>query len=137
MQSLSLLLLRFSTGMYLILWGVLKFASKEAAVSISDKYYGGIASVDLVNAALGCFEIIVGLLVILGLFRAFAYKAQAAIYLFGVLAIAPYIIDPFGLYIASAPKLTFFPSTTLFFASLIMLAFKEFDTRSLDAKRQS
>lgn len=135
MQSLSLLLLRFSTGMYLILWGVLKFASKDTAISVSEKYYGGIASADLVNALLGGFQIVVGLLVILGLFRAFAYKAQAVIYLVGLLAIAPYIIDPFGLYIASSPKLTFFPSTTLFFATLIMLAFKEFDTRSLDAKR--
>jgi hypothetical protein len=46
-----------------------------------------------------------------------------------------YIIDPFGLYIAESAKLTFFPSTTLLFASLIMIAFKEYDTLSLDSKR--
>ncbi len=41
------------------------------------------------------------------------------------------------LYWVSSPKLTFFPSTTLFFASMIMIACKEFDTRCLDAKRGS
>lgn len=135
MKPISLLLLRVSTGIYLILWGLVKLNAKDMAVSVSDKYYLGLLSADFVNYGLGALQVALGVLVILGLFRSMAYVAQAAWYLLGLLSIAPYIIDPFGAYLVETAKLTFFPSTTLFVATLIMFAFKEYDTLSLDHKR--
>lgn len=132
MKSISLLLLRFSTGFYLVLWGALKFLKPEAAIGVSDKYYAGLISSDILNYGIGALEVVVGLAVILGVFRAVAYPAQALIYLVGLLAITPNILDPFGLYLASEPKLTFFPSTTLFFATLVLIAFKSDDTKVLE-----
>jgi hypothetical protein len=106
-------------------------AAKDKAIGVSDKYYDGIINGDIANYGLGLLEILIGASVIFGLFRKYTYPLQALIYLVGLLAITPYIIDPFGLYIASEPKVTFYPSTTLFFASLIMIAFKSDDTRVL------
>jgi len=135
MKSISLLLLRISTGVYLILWGLVKLSAKDKAVSVSDRYYSGLLSADFVNYGLGGLQVAVGVLVILGLFRSLSYIANCAWYLLGLLPIMPYIIDPFGAYLVESARLTFFPSTTLFFATLVMLAFKEYDTISIDHKR--
>ncbi|UTW56806.1 DoxX family membrane protein [Kordiimonas sp. SCSIO 12610] len=132
MKAWSLLLLRFSTGSYLIIWGLIKLAAKDKAVGVSNKYYDGIINGDIANYGLGILEMLIGLLVVLGLFRKYTYPLQALIYFVGLAAIAPYIIDPFGFYIASEQKVTFYPSTTLFFASLVMIAFKSDDTRVLE-----
>ena len=131
MKAWSILLLRLSTVLYLVIWGIIKVAAKDKAVGVSNKYYDGIINGDIANYGLGIFEIIVGICVVFGLFRKYSYPLQAVIYFVGLAAIAPYIIDPFGFYIASEQKVTFFPSTTLFFASLVMIAFKADDTRVL------
>lgn len=134
MKSISLLLLRASTGIYLALWGAMKIVATERATGVSQKYYAGLLDGQLLNYVLGSVQIFLGLLVVLGLFRTITYAAHAVWYLAGLIPILVYIIDPFGLYIASEAKLLFFPSTTLLFASLIMIAFKEYDTASLDHK---
>jgi len=134
MKSISLLLLRVSTGIYLALWGVMKIVATEKATGISKKYYGGLLDGQLLNYALGSAQVLLGVLVVLGLFRTISYTAHAVWYFAGLIPILVYIVDPFGLYIAEEAKLIFFPSTTLLFASLIMIAFKEYDTASLDHK---
>jgi len=130
MKSISLLLLRLSTGFYLILWGLLKIIALEKANGVSQKYYAGLLDGQLLNYGLGGLQVALGVVVCLGLFRGVSYTAQTVWYVAGILPIMAYIIDPFGLYF----KLTFFPSTTLLFACLIMHAFKEYDTLSLDVK---
>ena len=135
MKSISLLLLRVSTGIYLALWGLMKIFNTEQATKVSQKYYGGLLDGQALNYGLGGLQVLLGVLVILGIFRRVVYSAHAVWYFFGLVSIITYIIDPFGMFgIAPGPKLTFFPSTTLFFASLIMIAFKEDDTLSLDHK---
>jgi uncharacterized membrane protein YphA (DoxX/SURF4 family) len=135
MKAISLLLLRLSTGIYLMLWGFMKLGAKDKAVSLSDKYYDGLLSGDIVNYSVGAAEMLIGVLVVLGLFRGVAYLGQLAFYFVGAAAIITDLIDPFGLYLAESAHLTFFPSWTLLFASLVMVAFKSDDTMSLDAKR--
>lgn len=135
MKEISLLLLRVSTGIYLILWGAVKIVAQDMAAKVSDTYYGGLISAESINLVLGSLQVLLGLLVVLGLFRRVSYLLQAGWYLAGLIPIWAYIIDPFAVYIAEAPKLTFFPSTTLLFASVVIIAFKEFDTLSIDHKR--
>lgn len=135
MKAISLLLLRLSTGIYLILWGVVKFNAQRAA-GVSDKYYGGAISDGTISLALGSLQVLLGIIVILGIFRLVAYWGQVVWYFIGVVPIIAYLIDPLAMYLVDAPgRLTFFPSWTLLFASLIMVAFKEYDTLSLDHKR--
>lgn len=135
MKAISLLLLRLSTGIYLVLWGIVKLAATDMANKVSDTYYGGYLSGDMINIGLGSLQVIVGTLVALGLARTFSYTAQLVWYIAGLIPITLYIIDPFGKYIADGAKLTFFPSTTLLFASMVIIAFREYDTLSIDAKR--
>lgn len=118
-----------------MLWGFMKLGAKDKAVGVSDKYYDGLLSGDIVNYGVGAAEMIVGLLVVLGLLRSMAYVGQLVFYFVGAAAIITSLLDPFGLYFADAARLTFFPSWTLLFASLVLIAFKSDDTMSLDAKR--
>ena len=136
MQAIVLLLLRFSTGSYLTIWGLLKLMSPETALKVSDKYYSGMLNADIINYGLGAVQVALGVLVILGLFRKLVYPAQAFVYFAGLVAIAPYILDPFGLYLVESAKVTFYPSTTLFFAALVMIVFKSHDSLSMDTKRR-
>jgi len=66
----------------------------------------------------------------------FVYPAQALVYFAGLVAIATYILDPFGLYLVESAQVTFYPSTTLFFAALVMIVFKSHDRLSMDTKRR-
>ena len=133
MKAISLLLLRLSTGIYLMLWGFMKLGAKDKAVGVSDKYYDGLLSADLVNYSVGGVEMLIGLLVVLGLLRSIAYLGQLAFYLVGAAAIITSLINPLG----EGSVLIFFPSWTLLFASLVLIAFKSDDTMSLDSKRGS
>ncbi|MBB6520768.1 hypothetical protein [Pseudoteredinibacter isoporae] len=134
MKAWTLLCTRVSTGLLLLLWGAIKIGAPDKAKGVSEKYYGGLVSADEIVLLMGIGQIVVGLLVILGLFRKYAYPAQALILGFGLFAIWQYILDPLGMYLAADPKPLFFPSTTVFFATLIMLLYKEDDQLALDNK---
>lgn len=137
MQALTLLLLRITTGALLIIWGLIKVAAPDAAIGVSDKYYQGYLSAKEIQMALGGAEAALGALVILGLFRWIAYPLQTLVLGMGLAAIWKYIADPFGMYLLTqeTAQVLFFPSTTVFAATLVLLAFKEYDTLSLDEMR--
>jgi uncharacterized membrane protein YphA (DoxX/SURF4 family) len=139
MKALALLLLRASTGALLMIWGMIKVAAPEAAIGVSDKYYQGLLSAKDIQTGLGAAEIVLGALVILGLFRAIVYPLQTVVLGLGVAAIWKYIADPFGMYLLTreTAQVLFFPSTTVFAATLILLAFKDYDTLSADRLRGS
>jgi len=136
MKAVTLLLLRVSTGLLLVIWGFIKIGSPEAAIGVSDKYYGGIISAQGLQMAMGGAEILLGLLVCLGLLRKFAYPLQAVVLGLGALAIWRYLLDPLALYLLNVDdrQVLFFPSLCVFFATLIILAFKDDDRLSLDRK---
>ncbi len=134
MKAWTLLCTRVSTGLLLLIWGAIKIAAPDKAKGVSEKYYGGIVSADEIVLLMGVGQIAVGVLVMLGLFRKYVYPAQAFILGVGLLAIWQYILDPLGMYLAGDPKPLFFPSTTVFFATIIMLLYKDDDTLSLDNK---
>ena len=133
MKALLLLALRITTGALLIVWGFVKINTPEVAGKISDAFYFGVFSTESLIFPLGAAQIILGILVILGLARAIVYPIQALILVVGALAIWQHILDPLGLYLldGKANKL-FFPSSTVAVASLILMAFKNFDGIALD-----
>jgi hypothetical protein len=134
-RAIILFLLRFSTGIYLALWGIDKLINAGRAVSLSDRFYGGLVSAESIIPIIGILQIIVGVTVMLGVVRKISYTAQLGLYLIGIVPIIGYILDPFAAYLVETAHLTWFPSTTLLFASAIIIVFKEFDTISLDHKR--
>jgi putative oxidoreductase len=134
MKALTLLLLRMSTGALLIIWGLIKLMAPQAAIGVSNKYYFGLLSADDFQVPLGAAEVALGLAVVLGLFRAVVYPLQALVLGTGLAAIWKYIADPFGMYLLTEEtrQILFFPSTAVFAASLVILAFREYDTITLD-----
>ena len=136
MKAASLLFLRISTGLLLILWGVIKIAEPTAAVGVSDTYYGGVVSMAALQAPWGAVQIATGILVILGLLRRYIYPLQAVMLCIGALAISKYLLDPFGMYLLSRDdsQILFFPSLCVAAATLVLIAFRGDDALSLDAK---
>jgi putative oxidoreductase len=134
MRAYSLLFLRFSTGMLIILWGLVKLAKPDVGVGVATKYYGGVGAMNALQMPWGIFQIIIGLLVILGLFRRYVYPVQAGILCVGALAIWKYLLDPFGMYLLSPEdsQLLFFPSLCLAAATLVIWAFRDDDRLALD-----
>ncbi len=134
MKAVLLLALRASTGALLIIWGVLRVMSPEAAVGLSEKYYGGMISADALILPLAYGQIALGTLVILGLFRTIFYPLQALVLMGGAAAIWKYLADPLGLYLLTPEtrNILFFPSTTVAAASLILIFFKEYDAIAAD-----
>ncbi|WDI33081.1 hypothetical protein PUV54_07715 [Hyphococcus flavus] len=134
MKAGLLFALRTSTGLLLIIWGVLRVMSTDTAVRLSETYYSGMLSTEALILPLAYGQIILGALVILGLFRVIIYPLQALVLVGGAVAIWKFLADPLGLYLLTEEtrKILFFPSTTVAVASLIIIAFKEYDAFSLD-----
>lgn len=135
MKALTLFLMRLTTGLLLIIWGAIKINAPETTVRISDTYYKGFLSETSLLTPLGGAQILLGALVILGVFRQIVYPIQAIVLGIGAVAIWQHILDPLGLYLVeeSARRTLFFPSSTVFAASLVIMAFKEYDGLSLGA----
>ena len=130
----SLLLLRTGTGLLLILWGTLRVISPAAGPGLASKYYGGFLDLQSVQIGFGVVEAIIGLLVVVGLFRRASYVLQALILIPGAIVLWRYLLDPLGLYLLDkdSSQILFFPSITIAAATLVLLAFRDEDRWSLD-----
>ena len=86
--------------------------------------------------AFGAAEILIGLLVLFGLFRRIAYPLQALILVPGMLMLWRYLLDPLGLYLLSPDdsQILFFPSITVAAATQVLIAFRDDDRLSLDVR---
>ncbi|NJM50661.1 MAG: hypothetical protein HC843_07130 [Sphingomonadales bacterium] len=134
MKAASLLFLRISTGSLIVIWGLIKIMSPSSAIGVSNKYYGGLVSAEMIQTPWGILQVAIGLLTLLGLFRRFIYPAQALILCLGALAIWKYLLDPFGLYLLTEEtrNILFFPSLGMAAATLVIWAFRDEDRLSLD-----
>ena len=130
----SLLLLRIGTGLLLVIWGLFRVMMPELGPGLADRYYSGLFSGQTLQVAYGAGEALVGMLVVLGLFRRIAYPLQMLILIPGMFMIWRYLLDPFGLYLMSREdsEILFFPSITVAAATLVLLAFGGEDRWALD-----
>ena len=135
----SLLFLRIGTGLLLVLWGALRVMSPAAGPGLSNKYYGGFLDLQSLQIGFGVAEVIVGLLVVLGLFRRISYLLQALILVPGAIMLWRYLLDPMGLYLLDkeSSQILFFPSITMAAAALVLLAFRDEDRWSLDHRSRA
>lgn len=136
MRALSLLLLRTTTGLLLIVWGIVRLGAPEMGAHVSDKYYGGLGNSTIVQTVWGGALAVIGLLCVLGLWRRIAYPAQAVVLVTGALSIWRYLLDPLGLYLLTreTSQILFFPSLGMAAATMVLLAFRDDDALTLDRK---
>lgn len=134
MKSVTLAGLRVSTGLLLMVWGLIRVGAPKIGAHVSEKYYAGIGAGHGVQTAWGIALLILGGLVTLGLFRRYVLPAQAVVLVTGALAIWQYLLDPLGMYLLTreTSQVLFFPSLGIAFASLVLVAFRDEDHYSLD-----
>ncbi len=133
LKTTSLLLLRASLGWLMVLWGWDKISNVEHAVRVSEGFYGGLVTGASIWQAAGYTQVVLGLVVVAGIFRRFAYPVLLAVTGVTLLAVWKSIIDPFGFF-TDGGNLIFFPSSTIFFAGLALVAFRAEDVLCLDAR---
>ncbi|QQN74894.1 hypothetical protein [Croceicoccus sp. YJ47] len=134
MKQFALVSLRVATALLLVVWGLIRVTAPEKGAGVSAKYYSGLGSAKVIQVVWGAALLIIGMLVIIGLFRRFALVAQAVVLVFGALTIWKYLLDPLGLYLLTpeTSNVLFFPSLALAFASLLLVAMRDEDRWSLD-----
>jgi putative oxidoreductase len=136
LKQFSLTFLRIAMGLLLIIWGFIRVGAPEAGMGVSTKYYGGIGAATGIQYAWGGALLIIGLLVVLGLFRKYSLAAQAVVLCFGALSISKYLVDPLGLWLLSREdsQVLFFPSLAMAAASLLLVAMRDDDKWALDTR---
>ncbi len=136
MKAITLLMLRVSTGLLLVIWGVVRLASPDMGAHVSQKYYAGLGQSATIQMIWGIALVVIGMLCILGLWRRYSFAAQAVVLVVGAVSIWKYLLDPFGLYLLTreTSQILFFPSLGMAAAALVLLAFRDEDRLSLDVK---
>jgi uncharacterized membrane protein YphA (DoxX/SURF4 family) len=134
MKIYALLLLRLSLGLLMVLWGLDKLVNVEHGLQVSEGFYFGLfTSARLLNA-FGVLQVVLGILIIFGLLRRFAYPMLLVITMVTLIGVWRSILDPWGWYMEGGNVL-FYPSLIIFAAALVLFAFQSEDRVSLDAKR--
>lgn len=134
MKRWSLFLLRVSTGWLLVLWGIDKLVNVEHAIGVAQTFYLGIGATTWFLNAFGAFEILLGLLVVLGAWRRIAYPVALLTLGISGLSVWKSILDPWG-WVFEGTNALFYPSLIIFAGALVVWAFQEEDTIAVDARR--
>lgn len=134
MKHKSLLLLRVSMGILMLLWGIDKLVNVEHSQAVAERFYFGIGAGAAVLGVFGVLEVLLGVLVILGLMRQYAYPVLIGISAITAIGVRNSIVDPWG-WVLEGTNVLFYPSLIIFAAALVLWSFVDHDKMSLDAKR--
>lgn len=124
MKRASLVLLRVSLGLFLVVWGGDRLVNPEHAVAVSEGFYGGLLSAPWVLAVVGVVEIVAGALIVAGVARRVTYPFLLLITTTGMLAVWRSILDPLEL-VMEGGNPVFFASLVIWAASIALWALGE------------
>lgn len=133
MKRWGLLLLRVSTGWLLVMWGLDKFVNVEHGQRVAESFYLGIGSQAVVQNVFGGLEIVLGLFVVLGLLRKWAYPAAFVVLLITALAVWKSILDPWG-WVLEGSQVLFYPSIIVLAGSMVLWGTMDQDELTVDAR---
>ncbi len=134
MKAVSLLLLRISIALLVLIWGLDKLVAPEHAVQVSDNFYLGLLSLPGLMPLLGVAQVAVAGLALVGLFRRFVDPVILIINLGSLLAVWRSIVDPWG-WVLEGTNALFFPSLIVAAGCLVLIAFQDQERLVLDRKR--
>jgi putative oxidoreductase len=134
MKEKSLLFLRLSLGLFLVIWGLDKLVNVEHGMKVSEAFYFGAFSVPALLQAFGVVQVVAGLLLVLGLARRFVYPFLVGVAAVTALGVWKSIVDPWG-WVLEGSNALFYPSLIILAASFVLWAFREEDTLALDRRR--
>lgn len=130
-QAISLLTLRVSLGALMLVWGLDKFANPDHGVAVAGRFYFGLLDSAAMMPVLGALQIALGLLVVVGLARRYAYPVLAAVTGMTLIGVWRSIVDPWG-WIFEGTNALFFPSLIIFAGVLVLIAFRDADTLQVE-----
>lgn len=133
MKRWGLFLLRVTTGWLLVMWGLDKLFNVEHGQAVAETFYLGLGSQAAVLNVLGVLQIILGALVVLGLWRRRAYPVAFVVLLITALGVWKSIIDPWGWFLDGSQVL-FYPSAIIAAGALLLWGTIDEDEMTLDAK---
>ena len=134
MRENSLLFLRVSLGILMVVWGLDKLVNVEHGVRVSEAFYLGIFTAPVLLQIFGALQVLLGLLIIVGLWRSIVYPLLALITGVTALSVWKSIVDPWG-WVLEGSNALFYPSLIILAGSLVVWAFKREDTLALDRRR--
>ena len=130
-HSLPLIPLHMAVGLLFVIWGLDKLVNPEHAIAVSDTFYFGLLSAPALQPILGILETALGLAVILGVARRYAYPVGVLVTGVTLLCVWKSILDPWGWYLGEGANVFFFPSLIVFAGALVLAAFRDQDTMCL------
>ena len=133
MKRWGLFLLRVTTGWLLVLWGIDKFQDVAHGQAVAEQYYFGVGTQAAVQHVFGALEILLGALVVLGLWRRWAYPVMLAVLLVTAVGVWRSILDPWGWFLEGSTVL-FYPSAIIAAGALLLWGTIDEDRMALDAK---
>lgn len=133
MKASTSLLFRLATGLYLLVWSVVKLQSTGRAIEISDKLYLGRLSTPVIQHGLGALGGVLAIFVILGFLRRFSYPVQTLTLAVGAAALVRTTAIPVDLATGVESAIALVPSVVLVLAALVPLVWKKDDVVSLDS----
>jgi uncharacterized membrane protein YphA (DoxX/SURF4 family) len=134
MRHWSLFLLRVTMGALMLVWGIDKLVNVRHGLAVSERFYLGLFNAPDLVQAFGVVQLILGALVVVGLWRRVAYPVLIVVSLTTLLGVWRSIIDPWGWYQEGTNAL-FFPSVIIAAAGFVMMAWRDEDRLALDARR--
>lgn len=135
-QAASLLVLRLSMAGLMFWWGLIKVLNTGVGQAVSNTFYWGLFTDDILLIGFGWFQIVIAALMAVGLLRGPVLWLQLIISVFVALTIWDSLIDPFWLWMPGEkpPRVNslFYPSLIIAAASWVLIALREADTIALD-----
>jgi len=135
MKLFSLVFLRISLALLMLIWGLDKIVNPDHGVAVAERFYFGLMATGTIMPILGMLQVLVALLMIAGLWRRYVYVINAVLAGLTLAGVWQSVIDPWGWFL-SGSNVLFFPSLIVFAASLVLIALRAEDTFCLDAKRK-
>jgi len=132
MKRWGLFLLRVTIGWLLVLWGIDKFQDVGHGQAVAETFYFGIGTQAVLLKIFGAFEILLGALVVLGLWRKRVYPVMFAILLVTTIGVWKSIIDPWGWFLDGSNVL-FYPSAIIAAGAVLLWGTIDEDGLALDA----
>lgn len=133
MKTASLFLLRLSVALLILVWGVDKIVNPAHGAGVAERFYFGILSTESVMPALGVAEIALAALLGAGVLRKITLPIVAVITGMTLIGVWRSVLDPLGLYLGRT-NILFFPSLIIFFAVLVLIAFRGEDRWALQPR---
>lgn len=135
-STLTRVLLRVSIGYLVVIWGADKLVNPAHGIRVSDGFYLGLFSQQSMMPVFGGLQILLGLLVLAGIWTRLSYPALTLLTGATLVGVWRSIVDPWGWYLKGTNAL-FYPSLIIFAAVLLLMA-EDWQARpARDARRSS